>query len=119
MESCLAYVKAGFKQPKERAGKVRKTSTFDITLTTAVIAMEFFPTPCSRDWKDNGKSPAELKRNSMTLAANAGGVLNPDWVGWLMGFPIGWASLKATVTPKSHSKQQLPGDCSVVNEEAA
>jgi hypothetical protein len=52
------------------------------------------PTPTARDWKDNGKSPAELARNSETLAIQAGGPLNPLWVEWLMGWPIGWTELK-------------------------
>jgi len=52
-----------------------------------------WPTPTARDWKDNGKSPAELARNSKTLATHAGGKLNPQWVEWLMGFPIGWTDL--------------------------
>lgn len=29
------------------------------------------------------------------------GELNPEWVGWLMGFPIGWASSAPTATPSS------------------
>lgn len=28
-----------------------------------------------------------------SMAAGNGGQLNPDWVEWLMGFPIGWTSL--------------------------
>jgi len=27
------------------------------------------------------------------LATQAGGVLNPEWVEWLMGWPIGWSGL--------------------------
>jgi hypothetical protein len=42
--------------------------------------------------------------------------LNPDFVGWLMGFPIAWANSKATETPKSRSKQPQHGDCSEVAE---
>ena len=57
-----------------------------------------FPTPTSRDWKDNGQSPAELERNSTTLATIAGGSLNPTWVEWLMGYPIGWTDLKDSGT---------------------
>ena len=37
--------------------------------------------------------------------------LNPNWVGWLMGFPIAWANLKATETRKFPCKQQQPTDC--------
>ena len=53
-----------------------------------------WPTPTARDYKDNGKSPAELARNSKTLATHAGGQLNPQWVEWLMGYPVGWTELK-------------------------
>jgi len=28
-----------------------------------------------------------------------GGQLNPMWVEWLMGFPIGWTDLKDSETP--------------------
>lgn len=58
-----------------------------------------FPTPAARDWKDNGKSPAELSRNSETLASIAGGQLSPMWVEWLMGYRIGWTELSASVMP--------------------
>jgi hypothetical protein len=68
--------------------------------------VQMFPTPAARDWKDNGKSPAELNRNSVTLATHAGGQLNPTWVEWLMGFPIEFTALKDWATRKSRSKLQ-------------
>tara|TARA_Y100001937_G_scaffold60064_1_gene82361 strand:- start:131 stop:721 length:591 start_codon:yes stop_codon:yes gene_type:complete len=55
---------------------------------------KMWPTPTARDYKDNGSSPAELARNSVTLATHAGGSLNPQWVEWLMGYPEGWTDLK-------------------------
>jgi len=60
-----------------------------------------YPTPASMDWKDNGHSPAELNRNSTTLATIAGGSLNPTWVEWLMGFPAEWTALKDSEMPLS------------------
>lgn len=39
----------------------------------------------------------EEERRSM--AAGNGGQLNPTWVEWLMGFPIGWTDLNASETP--------------------
>lgn len=45
-----------------------------------------WPTPCARDWKDNGKSPSELARNSLALSSAVGGKLNPQFVEWLMGY---------------------------------
>jgi DNA (cytosine-5)-methyltransferase 1 len=61
-------------------------------------AVQMFPTPTARMHKDNGKSPSELNRNSETLATKAGGQLNPQWVEWLMGFPIGWTDLEDSET---------------------
>jgi len=69
-----------------------------------------FATPTARMWKDNGTSPAELNRNSETLAVQAGGNLNPTWVEWLMGWPLGWTDLKPLATDKSHCAPQPLGD---------
>lgn len=70
---------------------------------------KMFSTPCARDWKDNGKSPAELHRNSETLATQAGGRLNPTWVEWIMGWPLGWTDCDALETDKFRSWQQQHG----------
>lgn len=40
---------------------------------------------------------SEEERRSM--AAGNGGQLNPTWVEWLMGFPLGWTDLDASETP--------------------
>lgn len=47
------------------------------------------PTPTCQDAKNNG-SQSQQNRNSKPLNAVAGGALNPPWVEWLMGWPIGW-----------------------------
>ena len=71
----------------------------------------YLPTPTAHNAKEcNAKSESE--RNTPTLAAQAGGQLNQDWVAWLMAFQIGWASLKAMETRKSRSKPQQHGDYS-------
>ena len=59
-------------------------------------------TPSSRDWK--GMSAASWRSRTSgdttpTLPDQVGGQLNPDWVEWLMGFPIGWTDLKDSETP--------------------
>ena len=69
-----------------------------------------FATPTARMWKDNGTSPAELNRNSETLAVQAGGNLNPMWVEWLMGWPLGWTDLKQLEMDKSPCVQQPHGN---------
>lgn len=57
-----------------------------------------FPSPSARDWRsgrgreENGHTPQ--------LPEVVGGQLNPDWVEWLMGWPIGWTDLKPLETDK-------------------
>jgi len=82
-----------------------------MTLTRKVKYLEKMPTPVARMWKDNGQSPSELNRNSETLAIKAGGQLNPTWVEWLMGWPLGWTDLNPLAMDKSHSVQQQLGKC--------
>jgi DNA (cytosine-5)-methyltransferase 1 len=67
-------------------------------------------TPVARMWKDNGHGVSELKRNSETLAMQAGGSLNPTWVEWLMGWPLGWTDLKQLEMDKFHNVQQQHGE---------
>ena len=81
--------------------------------------VRMFPTPNASDHRDRGNMsmPSIQRRvaigkqlNLSMVVSPTSGQLNPDWVGWLMGFPIGWANSKVTVTPKSRSKQQQPTD---------
>lgn len=58
----------------------------------ATYVRERVPTPTAHNAKEGG-FPAEHTRNTPTLAAQAGGALNPAWVEWLMGWPVGWTSL--------------------------
>ena len=74
------------------------------------------PTPRCHDAKVMG--PSELNRNSVRLAAmvkwpkesqQPGGPLNPEWVEWLMGWPIGWTDLEALETGRFQQWQRLHG----------
>ena len=70
-------------------------------------AVQKWPTPTARDYKDTGRPEmlakyAHKKRLACSVAASdtsKPGSLNPDWVEWLMGFPIGWTDLGALETP--------------------
>ena len=69
--------------------------------------VKHWPTPQHRDWKGGNtidtlnKKIEEGRRGHMGCLDNAvnhhqqqSGQLNPDWVAWLMGWPIGWESLE-------------------------
>ena len=74
-----------------------------------LMPQKMFPTPTCHNAKE-GAYPSELTRNTPTLATHAGGKLNPMWVEWLMGWPLGWTDLKPLVTDKSHCVPQQHGD---------
>lgn len=95
--------------PTPRANDGEKRGTIANNPRNGLPSAAMYSTPCARDWKDNGKSPAELARNSETLATQAGGRLNPTWVEWLMGWPLGWTDCDALVTDKFQSWQQQHG----------
>jgi len=115
MGAALAYAEAGFKQPTTRNGKTRGKSTYDTTLTTAVFAVRLWPTPSASDDRDRGNlsTPAIARRASkgkqlmlsMVVDKNSG-ALNPTWVEWLMGFPLGWTALDAWATPLSRKSRK-------------
>lgn len=67
-----------------------------------VIASLSYPTPSARDWKDSPGMSFEGKKGrsrtdqlarfvyALERTPADGGRLNPEFVEWLMGFPIGW-----------------------------
>ena len=83
-------------------GKRPSGTKQSITLNDAV---KWWPTPTTRDASNNG-GPSQHRRNTPPLNAVAGGALNPTWVEWLMGFPLGWTDCEDSATqssPKSSS----------------
>ncbi len=74
-----------------------------------------WPTPSAHDNRDRGNRsmPAIQRRESlgkqlmlsMVVDPNSG-ALNPTWVEWLMGFPLGWTALDASVTPSSRKSRK-------------
>ena len=62
-------------------------------------AVQMWPTPTVQDSKNNG-SPMD---------AVAGGTLNPTWVEWLMGWPLGWTDLHVSAMDKFREWQRLHG----------
>jgi hypothetical protein len=78
-------------------------------LRDQVSNMERWATPTAHNSKETN-APSESTRNTPSLAAQAGGKLNPMWVEWLMGWTLGWTDLKPLVTDKCHCVQQQPGE---------
>jgi DNA (cytosine-5)-methyltransferase 1 len=66
---------------------------------TSETEFGFLPTPTAHNAKETN-APSEALRNEPTLASRVGGKLNPMWVEWLMGWPLGWTDLKPLETDK-------------------
>ena len=69
------------------------------------------PTPCTRDWK-SGTGAKERPGHALPLSSAIGGQLNPDWVEWLMWWPLGWTDLKPLGMDRFQQwQQQHSGFC--------
>jgi hypothetical protein len=70
-----------------------------------------FYTPTARDWKGmSGKGFRERHGEKKNLADFLGGVPNPEFSEWLMGWPIGWTDLKPLEMDKFQQWQQWHGE---------
>lgn len=69
--------------------------------------VKYYPTPTAHMAKETN-APSEANRNEPTLSSIVGGQLNPEWVEWLMGWPIGHTDLKLLETDKFLSQWLQP-----------
>jgi hypothetical protein len=88
-------------------------------LLGAVMPEKMWPTPASRDWRSEQCS-AEFKEKHeahtrgktlpwvVTHSADTptGGQLNPTWVEWLMGYPLGWTDSADWATRSSRKSRR-------------
>jgi hypothetical protein len=95
-----------------------------LALPTAGRESGLWATPSARDWKDTPgmaffsiNADGTLRNREDQLARQVyasenatGGQLNPTWVEWLMGWPIGWTDLKPLETDKFQQWQHSHGE---------
>jgi hypothetical protein len=115
-QSLTQMVNTPSKWPTPQASDNRQRATANSTARRMELgkqisleaAVKFWPTPTAHNSKE-GAYPAEFTRNTPTLSAQAGGTLNPTWVEWLMGWPLGWTDLKPLEMDKYRSWLQQHG----------
>jgi len=94
----------------------RSTSTETLNFATNKSVsldrwVKYWPTPSANEdaaGTINGKMQFMLTHAAkLSDPANtaAGGQLNPTWVEWLMGFPLGWTALDPLATPSSRKSR--------------
>ena len=74
-----------------------------------------WPTPRTKGMCGGTGSWVLLNKNTTVeearlMGAGNGGQLNPTWVEWLMGWPVGWTDLKPLAMDKSHCAPQQHGE---------
>ena len=62
------------------------------------VAKEMWPIPKEQNARGSGERHGQ---GVVSLDVAVGGKLNPTWVEWLMGLPIGWTDLNCSETAKS------------------
>lgn len=91
-------------------------------LRDQVSNMKNWPTPCARDYRSHVSMDTVARRQKgstrgvnlseqMQRDTGTTGQLNPQWVEWLMGWPIGWTALKPLETAKFQEWLQQHGAC--------
>lgn len=73
-----------------------------MTLTDYV---RMFPTPAARDFRSGvGRKP---NGHAPQLPEVLGGLVNPRWEEWLMGFPVGWSKFEPLAKRRSRSARRM------------
>jgi hypothetical protein len=84
-----------------------------------IVGRRIWPTPQASDNRDRGNmsNPSVQRRvdigKQISLSQSVdqnSGQLNPTWVEWLMGWPLGWTDLKPLEMDKSLCVQQQHGE---------
>ena len=92
--------------PAKLAALIDKGHQETLPRVIAKQQVKLWPTPCAQskghysgDIQDWGGSGNPLRDKSLRESRGVNGALNPTWVEWLMGYPLGWTVLKDSETP--------------------
>lgn len=95
------------------SGRVNRSASDGATERPTLARMAktgLLATPTARDWRSGKASEATHKKNSRPLSEQIGGSLNPEWVEWLMNWPLGWTDLEPSAMDKYRNVWPRPGE---------
>ena len=105
---CAGDAKRGVYASREKMD-ARLDGGGQLSLSNQVKFQYLWPTPTSRDYRSSMKLETVDKRQAASSRGvnlsdhiqkveRNNGALNPTWVEWLMGFPLGWTDLNHSET---------------------
>jgi hypothetical protein len=103
--------------PKRKSGHQAQYSINQAVMDAAKIK---WPTPQANDNRDRGSAGSgavqrRIEKGKQVMLSQSvdqnSGQLNPTWVEWLMGWPLGWTDLKPSGTDKCLYAPQPHGEC--------
>ncbi len=103
--------------PWNGTGKPHSVNTGKPIQTALADAARIWPTPTRNDAKNvdppfhrsGGRGTPCLGTQVNQSIGITGGQLNPTWVEWLMGWPLGWTDLKPLATDRFRQWRLLHG----------
>jgi hypothetical protein len=118
---CLGGDLAEFSEIWPRSGSMLNGIAYQLpplAPVTDATDSGLWPTPSARDWKDTPGMMRQAEARNRTdqlpravyaaeMASSGDGTLNPNWVEWLMGFPVGWTDLKHSAIQSCRKSQNL------------
>jgi hypothetical protein len=77
-------------------------------LMAQIQEREMFLTPSANEDAAGqpGSKMQKMLGNDPRVRGEGGGTLNPTWVEWLMGFPLGWTDLGDSATRSSRKSSK-------------
>jgi hypothetical protein len=79
-----------------------ETNALERKSMSLASAVHHWITPMARDYKGHTNNPEARGYGGtlpdQVLERSGGGQLNPTWVEWLMGWPLGWTDSSASAT---------------------
>jgi DNA (cytosine-5)-methyltransferase 1 len=76
-----------------------------------IVGQRMWGTPKAQDSRHALRDRGKGNLGEQVSGLHNGGKLNPTWVEWLMGWPLGWTDLKPLEMDKCHCVQQQLGKC--------
>ena len=92
-----------------KGGRVTPRKSREGGTLIEAVSQRAYATPTARDWRSGKASEATMAKNSRPLSEQVGGSLNPTWVEWLMGWPLGWTDLRPLATARCRNAQRRHG----------